>query len=197
MTRGALLLDESRNAAGGVLCGLMLLVGPPPAFAAAAEDQERDGLRAEQPLPSEAQTRQEAGPAPEDEDASPVADGDQTLETFVAAAAKAAADLPEPCLILSAPNAGALIPSYPRRGRIDYGSAVITVRFAVDEAGNTVDEEVAVLPERSKADQPRHFDRFAQAVIKQVQSWSVQFPNREELSCSMAQQASITVRFDY
>ncbi len=154
-------------------------------------DQERERLRqAEQELSRlEAEARQEAVPAPGDEDG-------------VAAAAEAAVGQPTepalaPCPVLSAPNASDLIPSYPRRGRIDYGSAVITVRFAVDEAGETVDEEVAVVPERSRADQPSHLERFAQAAIRQVQRWSVEFPNREEMSCRMAQRASITVRFDY
>ena len=153
--------------------------------------EELERLRqAEQELRRlEAQARQEAGPAPEDEDADAADAGRETGEPDEPAVA--------PCPILSAPNASDLIPGYPRRGRIDYGSAVITVRFTVDEAGDTVDEEVAVVPERSSADQPNHFDRFAEAAIKQVQEWSVELPNRDELSCRMAQRASITVRFDY
>ena len=151
---------------------------------------------------SAAFAQEQAGPAAKEEDAGPAARSDQTFEAMVAAAAKVVAGQstePEmsPCHILSAPNAGALIPGYPRRGRIDYGNAVVTVRFAVDEAGDTVDEEVVVIREQSRADQPRHFDRFAQAVIEQVQRWSVEFPDGEELSCSMVQQASITVRFEH
>lgn len=134
--------------------------------------------------------------------------GGVTLEVFVrivesqealdgVAASQPAEPGLSPCPILSAPNVSDVIPSYPRRGRIDYGSAVITVRFVVDDAGDTVNEEVAVVPEQSSADQPSHFDRFAQAAIKQVQGWSVELPNRDEQSCSMAQAATITVRFDY
>ncbi len=119
-------------------------------------------------------------------------------EVAVGAAAQAAGNQPAlpPCPILSAPNVNDLIPGYPRRGRIDYGSAVVMVRFVVDEAGETVDEEVTVVQGRSSAEQPSHFDRFAQAAIKQVQGWTVELPNRDEQSCSMAQSVSITVRFD-
>ena len=152
-----------------------------------AEQLERLRRAEEQVRRLEAEAREDADPAPEDEDAA----------TAEVAADQATEPALPPCPILSAPNASDLIPSYPRRGRIDYGSAVITVRFAVDEAGDTVDEEVAVVAERSRADQPGHFDRFAQAAINQVREWTVEFPNREELSCRMAQRASITVRFDY
>lgn len=151
--------------------------------------EELERLRqAEQELRRlEARAQQEAGGAAEEEDAvAPETAAGQPEEPALA-----------PCPILSAPNASDLIPGYPRRGRIDYGSAVITVRFAVNEAGDTVDEEVVVVPGRSSADQPAHFDRFAQAAIRRVRGWSVEFPNRDELSCRMAQRASITVRFDY
>ncbi len=139
----------------------------------------------------EAQAPQEADAAPRAEDSDAVGAAPEPAEGQPAVAALA------PCPILSAANASDLIPGYPRRGRIDYGSAVITVSFAVDAAGETVDEEVALVPERSRADQPAHLERFAQAAVKQVQEWSVEFPNRDELSCDMAQRASITVRFDY
>ena len=138
----------------------------------------------------EAQARQDGDPARQDGDS-------DTAEAPAAAAAQAQAPTLSPCPVLSAPNANDLIPGYPRRGRIDYGNAVITVSFTVDDAGETVDEEVAVVPERSRADQSAHFDRFAQAAVRQVQEWSVELPDRDELSCSMAQKVSITVRFDY
>lgn len=160
----------------GVFLVLLALAAPPAAPAAGVEER---GVTLESFLRlSEGQ--EEDGSASEDGAA-----GNQPAD----------AALP-PCPILSAPNVSDLIPSYPRRGRIDYGSAVVMVRFVVDEAGETVDEEVTVVEGRSSAEQPSHFDRFAQAAIKQVQGWAVEFPNRDEQSCSMAQSASITVRFD-
>lgn len=100
-----------------------------------------------------------------------------------------------PCPILSASNASDLSPRYPRGGRINYGNAVITVAFAVDEAGETVDEEVAVVPEESSADRPIHFDRFARAAVRRVQAWSAEFPDLDQMSCRMAQKTTVTVRF--
>ncbi len=120
---------------------------------------------------------------------------DPTTEMEVSeAATEAAPELP-PCPILSASNASDLHPRYPRGGRYNYGNAVITVAFAVDEAGETVDEEVTVVPERSSADRPRHFDRFARAAVSRVQRWSAKFPDRDEMSCRMAQETTVTVRF--
>ena len=110
------------------------------------------------------------------------------------AATEAEPALP-PCPLLSASNAGDLSPRYPTGGRINYGNAVITVAFAVDEAGETIDEEVVVVPERSSADRPVHFDRFAKAAVRRVQRWSATFPDPDAMSCRMAQKTTVTVRF--
>ena len=162
----------------------------------AEAEREREIERLRQ---AEAELRRELERQAEEErqrlEGEPQTPEDSTSEGEASANATEAEPVLPPCPILSASNASDLSPRYPMGGRINYGSAVITVAFRVDEAGETIDEEVEVVPERSSADRPAHFDRFARAAVRRVQRWSAEFPDLDEMSCRMAQKTTVTVRF--
>ena len=107
-----------------------------------------------------------------------------------------AADLP-PCALRFAANEGTLSPDYPRRGRINFGDAEITVRYLVDESGETVDEEVSVVPERSSADQTRYFNLFARAALGKVRTWKFSFADPNEQSCRKRQTRTTSFAFNF
>ena len=82
------------------------------------------------------------------------------------------ADRPPACELVLAPATASLRPVYPRGGRMNFGDAVIAVRYVVDERGETLDDEIAVIPERSTADRERYLDLFAELAVETVQGWS-------------------------
>ena len=88
-------------------------------------------------------------------------------------------------------------PDYPLLGRHDFGDAVITVRYAVDEAGETIDEETAVVRDRSSAALTRHFNRFAQEAIDSVRDWKFSVAQRDSQPCTMDVSYVTTFKFHY
>ena len=88
-------------------------------------------------------------------------------------------------------------PEYPLRGQRDFGDAVITVRYAVDEAGETIDEETAVVRDRSSAALTRHFNRFARAAIDSVRDWKFSVAQQDTPPCAMDVSYVTTIRFQY
>ena len=54
----------------------------------------------------------------------------------------------------------------------NYGGATIVVRFAVDDRGETVDGEVAVVAEDSEVERPEHFDALTEDALGLVRDWS-------------------------
>ena len=107
------------------------------------------------------------------------------------------ADLP-PCIATLLPrfeNAAADI--YPGRRRMNYGSATITVRYRLDEAGATVNDEVAVVPEQSSAERHRSFNLFASTAMRVVRNWVFEFENVEQGACSKFQERSTKFQFSY
>lgn len=88
-------------------------------------------------------------------------------------------------------------PEYPLQGRRDFGDAIITVRYAVDEAGETIDEEIAVVRDRSSADRTRFFNRFAQEALDSVRNWKFSVAEQDSRSCAMDVSYVTTIRFQY
>ena len=130
----------------------------------------------------------------EQEEAEP-AGGDLASESLPEAGSTEAA-LP-PCDLLIAENARSLYPDYPGRGRRDYGDAVIAIRFMVDESGETIDEEVVVVREESTVERESRFDRFADTAISKVRSWSLDFADPDDQTCSKRHTRTVRFRFDY
>ena len=102
-----------------------------------------------------------------------------------------------PCPLIISSNVEELRPAYPNRGGGNYGDAVITVRYVVDEAGETVDEEVAVVAEQSSADRIRFFNRFARAAVEKVRSWTFSFAEPNDQSCTKRRTSVTSFKFQY
>ena len=88
-------------------------------------------------------------------------------------------------------------PEYPLRGRRDLGNAAITVRYAVNEAGETIDESVAVVTEQSHANRMRHFNRFVQEALDSVRDWRVTIPDPDTRACTLDLSYVTTFQFRY
>lgn len=86
---------------------------------------------------------------------------------------------------------------YPGRRRMNYGSASVVIRYTVDEAGATIDDEVALVPEESSAQRPRSLDLFADAAKRVVRNWIFEFEGNDEGNCSRRQERSIQFEFRY
>ncbi len=106
-------------------------------------------------------------------------------------------DLP-PCPATLMPRfAAALGDVYPGRRRMNYGSATITVRYRLDEAGATVNDEITVIPEQSSAERPRSFNLFANTAMQVVRNWVFEFDNVGQGACSRLQERSTKFQFSY
>ena len=88
-------------------------------------------------------------------------------------------------------------PVYPRGGRMDYGDAEITVEYVIDENGETVDDEVVVDMDRSRADHRRYFRLFAKESRDTVVGWTFVFPDSDGGSCLRRQSNETTFKFSY
>lgn len=86
---------------------------------------------------------------------------------------------------------------YPGRRRMNYGSATIAVRYVLDEEGATINDEIAIIAEESKADRPRSYDLFAQTAMRVVRNWQFEFDGEEQDSCSKRQERITRFQFQY
>ncbi len=64
---------------------------------------------------------------------------------------------------------------YPGGERVNYGGAVITVRYTLNEQGETVDDETAVVGDSSNATRPRFLDALARDTVELVRGWEFAF----------------------
>ena len=101
------------------------------------------------------------------------------------------------CRLVIAANIQTRSPAYPRGGRMNFGTAEITVRYLVDEQGVTVDDEVVLLPDRSSAARQRYFDLFAEAALGTVRDWHFSFGETDDAECVRRQTRTTTFDFDY
>ena len=88
-------------------------------------------------------------------------------------------------------------PEYPRRSRFDFGSARITVRYLVDEEGETVNDQISLVRDRSSADQERYFALFAKTALDKVRSWSFGFAEQNDRSCTRRQTRTTSFAFNF
>lgn len=88
-------------------------------------------------------------------------------------------------------------PDYPRGGRMNLGSATITVRFEVDAQGATVDEEVAVVVDESQSERERYFELFADAAEAAVREWQLAFVEPAEAGCVRRHTDTVEFKFEY
>lgn len=88
-------------------------------------------------------------------------------------------------------------PDYPKRGRIDFGNAQISVRYVVDESGATLDDEVSVVAESSSAVRRRYFQLFAHAALEKVRSWTFSFADPNDEHCTRRQTRTTSFEFRY
>ena len=100
------------------------------------------------------------------------------------------------CAVRLAPGVNEEAP-YPSGGQFDFGSAVIVVRYVVDEAGTTPDDLVEVVQERSQLDRQSMFPRFARSARQTVQGWRFTFDDPDDTSCTREQTRLIGFQFIY
>lgn len=100
-----------------------------------------------------------------------------------------------PCAIVLAPGSAGASPAYPQGGRMNYGGAQIAVAYVVDEQGQTVDEEVRLLAERSRVDRERYLSLFAEPALQTVRQWTFDFVETAE--CSRRQERTTSFIFTY
>ncbi|MDE0350669.1 MAG: hypothetical protein OXM56_13300 [Gammaproteobacteria bacterium] len=78
------------------------------------------------------------------------------------------------CDVRLEPEFSALLESerYPGNRRVNYGDATITVSYVVDPDGATVDEDIAVVSERSVANKPEYFSVLSEDTVGVVKDWT-------------------------
>ena len=83
--------------------------------------------------------------------------------------------------------------TYPGGGRLKLGSATITLSYTIDERGETEDDSVAVVYERSGAARPKYFDLFAAFARDTVKRYRYDFASGA--GCSKRQQRTLAFEF--
>ena len=83
---------------------------------------------------------------------------------------------------------------YPGGRRVNYGGAVITVRYALNAEGETLDDETAVVDESSNATRPRFLDALARDTIELVRGWEFAFTGEDGCIKPQAQTAVFRYR---
>ena len=111
-----------------------------------------------------------------------------------AAPTPAAAAQAAPCDIELAPDSSAAAP-YPAAGQFNFGNASIVVRYTVDAEGATVDDEVRVDRAASSVTRARHFERFANIVVRTVRDWEFEFEDAADRGCVRRQERTTTFEF--
>lgn len=99
-------------------------------------------------------------------------------------------------LVLLAANEE-LSPLYPRGGRMNFGEAVVAVRYVVDDSGETVDQEIEVVSELSQVDRERYFELFAESAVETVRRWRFAFADAGAQSCTRRQSRTTSFHFTY
>ena len=157
--------------------------------------EETSGASAEQESP--------AAPEPSDETETPDEPPEPAQEVAAADPPDPApAEEPEPagprfCALTLATGAEGLSPAYPRGGRMNFGPAVVTVRYEVDEQGATMDDRVMMIPEESRADRERYLDLFAEVAVETVRAWRFSPTDPSDRSCVRRQVRTTSFQFTY
>ena len=101
-----------------------------------------------------------------------------------------------PCSIQLQPRYRDMTPTYPP-GRARYATANIVVRYVVDDQGDTVDSDVAVVTEQSTATPSRYLGLFGESATDLVKLWQYDFQGTEEVGCTKRQQLTTRLEFRY
>ena len=88
-------------------------------------------------------------------------------------------------------------PAYPGRYRVNYGSATVTLRYTVDEQGDTEDESVEIVADTSSATKPAFFDLFADQARNTVERYRYEFDELGESACERRQRLTRRFVFRY
>ncbi len=83
---------------------------------------------------------------------------------------------------------------YPGNRRVNYGGAVITIRYALDTEGETVDDETTVVVESSNATRSRFLDALVQDTVELVRSWEFAYTQGDACERSQVQTAVFRYR---
>ena len=102
-----------------------------------------------------------------------------------------------PCQVRLLPRFQTAAALYPGGNRIDYGSATVAVQFSLNDQGETVDDLVVVLADRSVAEQPDNLNLFAQEVLNLVRRWEFAFDEPGPGACARSQQLITQFQFTY
>ena len=105
------------------------------------------------------------------------------------------ADAP-PCTVQLRPryrNEGLIYPFITNQ----YASASITVRYVVDDRGETVDDDIVMVTEQSTATPPRFIDKFGQAAVDTVKRWKFDFQDTDSEACVKRQRLTARLEFSY
>ncbi len=196
---------------------------PQPQFASGPQVEEESADIAEpEPPPAEpeppvpeserliaGEERPIAGSAASSGPGSPTRDEGQALPAHQAVAVATAPDSssimePDPaavelplCPLIIPSNLEGWRPEYPNPGGQNYGDAVITVSYVIDEQGETEDREVVVVPEQSSAERTRYFNRFAREAVNTVRDWSFSFAETGDQRCIKRRTSTTSFRFRY
>ena len=82
---------------------------------------------------------------------------------------------------------------YPGGERVNYGGAVITVRYTLNEQGETVDDETAVVGDSSNATRRRFLDVLARDTVELVKGWEFAFTQGD--ACANPQVQTAVFRY--
>ena len=104
---------------------------------------------------------------------------------------------PFACALQPWQDTGNFGPDYPRGGRVNMGSATITVRFEVDAQGTTIDDKVVAVIDESQSERERYFEVFAAEAVSAVQEWQLAFVEPAEEGCARRQTDSVEFKFDH
>ena len=82
---------------------------------------------------------------------------------------------------------------YPGGERVNYGGAIITVRYTLNAEGETVDDETAVVGDNSNATRPRFLDVLARDTVELVKGWEFAFTQGD--ACTKPQVQTAVFRY--
>ena len=88
-------------------------------------------------------------------------------------------------------------PVYPGRFRVNYGAATITLRYTVDEQGNTEDDSVEVVADSSSATKQAFFELFADEARNVVERYRYEFDEQADGTCEKRQRLTRRFVFQY
>ncbi|MDD9960462.1 MAG: hypothetical protein OXU70_00025 [Gammaproteobacteria bacterium] len=170
---------------------------PPPPREPNAEDGTGVGAHEAPPAPEAAESGRVAETAPATEQPGVRETSTQGQPTRAQEPAVGQPQPPATCALRPWQETGNVGPEYPRGGRMNMGSATITVRFEVDAQGATVDDEVVVVADESHAESERYLELFATAAIAAVQDWQLAFVETADEGCVKRQTDTVELKFEY